>query len=621
MKTDTGSDSRDAHAERHASQEEETSSQVVTFQVGAEEYGFDILDVREIVRPIRATRIPLAPAHVKGVANLRGEILPIVDLRKKFGAAVSDLGDKSRILVIDRAKRQTGLIVDAVHSVRRIDRQHIEDAPQSISSANGRYLRNVARLDDGSRIVMNLDTDKICEIEIDPTLFERAPSETVKQTSGKPKYVSEETRQVVLFEIDSTEYCLPIEQIQEVIRIRDPRRPSNAPAFLSGFLSLRGNVLPVIDLRKILGRQSIEKQRQRELSLLKLSFESWSDRLIEDMAKGSLSDDHLLSGLEIADSNDLRSSNDSLNQAYDQLRLSMLACLSEARTLSEKTCEKQEQRFRESISATSQAFDKCSRLIQTGAKADQRIVVARSGSMEVGLQVDRVREIKAIPLSCFEEAPSLSKKSGIELAGVAKMEAGKRMALMLDPERIIPARERAELEASISEAQTKKEKTPTKEMNAKSSVTAEELQLVCFKLGDDEFGALIQHVREIDRLTRITPVPDAPDYIDGIANLRGEVLSVVNLRKRLQLEDKENDDKSRIIVADVEGQKTGLLVDSVSHVLRVPADVVTGPPKETSGAPITRFVSGIAKANGGKRIIVALDLKKLLSETETEAAE
>lgn len=603
------------------SSERTGTGQIVTFQVGGQEYAFDILELREIVRPVRVTRIPLAPDHVEGVANLRGEILPIVDLRKKFGIAATQTTDKSRILVIDKAERQTGLIVDAVHNVTRVEPHEIDDAPPSISTASGRYLSHVSKIENNQRLIMNLDSDKICEIRIDQSLFERASNKESNHMLGNEHHASGPTKMVLIFESDAIEYCLPIDKVQEVIRIRQPRRPANAPPYLRGILSLRKKVLPVIDLRSVLGRRSIEAQRTAEVLRSKLNFEIWAEQLEKAIAADSVSENLLQSGqAEIRGASEYRSSNDQLNKAFEHLRLSMQSCLQAAKTCFDSDIVNDPKQFHSLSQEAANAFDSCTQLIKTGAKDDQRIVVIKSGSIEIGLQVDRVKEIKSVPEAEIEAPPTLSSKKGQDLAGVAKIDNGKRMILLLNPDGIIPPEERDALAASIREAKEETSKEDDPAMNQTTASDIEEMQLVCFRLGDDEFGAPIQDIREIDRVGRITPVPEAPSYIDGIANLRGEVLPVVDMRKRFGMETLSTNDKSRIIVADIDGIKTGLRVDSVSHVLRVPHSVVSGPPKQTEGSPITHFIEGIAKAQNGERIIVILDLGKLLHETDTSAA-
>ncbi len=136
------------------------------------------------------------------------------------------------------------------------------------------------------------------------------------------------------------------------------------------------------------------------------------------------------------------------------------------------------------------------------------------------------------------------------------------------------------------------------------------LQLVTFKLGDEEYGIDILKVQEINRMTEITAMPKSPFSVEGVINLRGKVIPVVNLRKKFGLSMKEIDFQSRIIVVDSEST-VGLIVDSVSEVLRISSDTIEPPPPITGGTG-SEYIMGIGKLKD--RLIILLDIDKLLSE-------
>ncbi len=137
------------------------------------------------------------------------------------------------------------------------------------------------------------------------------------------------------------------------------------------------------------------------------------------------------------------------------------------------------------------------------------------------------------------------------------------------------------------------------------------LQLVSFTLKDEEYAVDILNVQEINRITEITQVPNSPDYVEGVINLRGKVMPVINLRKKFGIEEKETDETSRIIIMDIRGVTNGLIVDSVSEVLRIPADTVEPPPQMSSGLN-SRFIKGIAKLEN--RLIILIDINRLIED-------
>ncbi|HET6514299.1 MAG TPA: chemotaxis protein CheW [Thermodesulfovibrionales bacterium] len=144
------------------------------------------------------------------------------------------------------------------------------------------------------------------------------------------------------------------------------------------------------------------------------------------------------------------------------------------------------------------------------------------------------------------------------------------------------------------------------------AVSSEILQLVTFKLVGEEYAIDILKVQEINRMVDITSVPNTQSYVEGVINLRGKVIPVINLRKKFGLDAKSADSQSRIMVVDV-GTTVGLIVDSVSEVLRLNSDTVEPPPPMTGGAG-SEFIKGVGKLKD--RLLILLDIDKLLGHEE-----
>lgn len=136
------------------------------------------------------------------------------------------------------------------------------------------------------------------------------------------------------------------------------------------------------------------------------------------------------------------------------------------------------------------------------------------------------------------------------------------------------------------------------------------LQFVTFKLAEEEYALDILRVQEINRMTEITPLPNSPDYIEGVINLRGKVIPVVNLRKIIGFNAKEMDFKSRVIVLHAGGVTFGIVVDSVSEVLRIPSDTVEPPPPMASGIG-SEYIKGIGRIDD--RLLILMDIDRLFS--------
>jgi len=153
---------------------------------------------------------------------------------------------------------------------------------------------------------------------------------------------------------------------------------------------------------------------------------------------------------------------------------------------------------------------------------------------------------------------------------------------------------------------------PKNESDSKKEV----LQLVTFRLGTEEYSLDILSVQEIIRHMHLTKVPRTPDFVEGVINLRGRVIPVLDLRKRFGMPSEERTNETRIIVVEVEGKTVGLKVDAVSEVLRLPAASVEPPPSLIAGVE-SEYIKGVGKLDG--RLIILLDVGKILTRSEKDA--
>lgn len=139
---------------------------------------------------------------------------------------------------------------------------------------------------------------------------------------------------------------------------------------------------------------------------------------------------------------------------------------------------------------------------------------------------------------------------------------------------------------------------------------AKNIQLVVFRMGKELFGVNITSVQEIVRVPEMTEVPDAPVFLEVVINLRGRIVPVIDLRKRLHLPAAARTKANRVLVTEKEGKAVGLLVDAASEVLKIPLEAIEEPP-EMIGAVGIEYIIGVAKT--GERLIILLDLRRVLS--------
>lgn len=143
-------------------------------------------------------------------------------------------------------------------------------------------------------------------------------------------------------------------------------------------------------------------------------------------------------------------------------------------------------------------------------------------------------------------------------------------------------------------------------------------QYVIFRLGDSEFGVEIGQVLRIMRLMEVTRVPRAPNFLEGVVNIHGEMVPVVDLKKRFELPWQEYGDKARILVVEVEGQTVGMIVDSVTEIAWIPTSAIEPPPEmvaEISGV----YLTGLGRLDD--RLIIFLNLSRVLTTEEIEELE
>ena len=149
-----------------------------------------------------------------------------------------------------------------------------------------------------------------------------------------------------------------------------------------------------------------------------------------------------------------------------------------------------------------------------------------------------------------------------------------------------------------------------KEMKAQAQ---EVLQLVSFTIGQEEFGLDIQRIQEINRMVEITRVPNSPEFVSGLINLRGKVIPIIDLRKRFGFSVTESDRNTRIIVVELSTMVVGFIVDAVSEVLRIPKNITEPPPPMVAGIG-SEYITAVAKLEN--RLLILLDLERILKEEE-----
>ncbi|MCX8172842.1 MAG: chemotaxis protein CheW [Archaeoglobaceae archaeon] len=148
------------------------------------------------------------------------------------------------------------------------------------------------------------------------------------------------------------------------------------------------------------------------------------------------------------------------------------------------------------------------------------------------------------------------------------------------------------------------------------AMKGETVQVIVFRLGEERYGVDISQVREIIRPSQITKIPNAPDFVEGVINLRGQITTIVNLRKRFGLASKPIDNDTRIIVVEYNNAVIGMMVDTVNEVKYLPQRDIEALPSIITSREEARFLKGVGKLPDG--LLILIDLNKVLNEGEVD---
>jgi purine-binding chemotaxis protein CheW len=485
---------------------DESSAQFVTFRMEKEIFAVPLVEVQEIIRLPDIVDVPLSARHLKGLANLRGAVLPVVSLRRLFGMAEVEADDSTRVVVMN-AGTPIGFIVDRMERVIAADAREVESLAGIRSTVDAEMLQGVVKREDG--LVMILDTARLLQGGEQRARVDRGggPSGLVAER-GAGAETSDEIR-LVSFEVAAQEYALPIESVEEIVQL--PERVNeipNSPQHLIGLINLRNRMLPLVSLRSL-------------------------------------------------------------------------------------------------FSLPAPPAGLVSRVV---------VISRASDGASVGLVTDSVKEVVRAPKSAIDAMPRMiSAKAGQrQVESICRLDGGKRLVSIMAAEQLFL---NDGVGDALDAAGAREDKSMAHVSDKGGDSADDEEQFVIFTLADEEYGVPIETVQEIVRVPdEITRVPKTPAFVEGVINLRGAVMPIVDQRRRFALPETAHNDRQRIVVFLVNGVRTGFIVDSVTEVLKVSRSQIADAPElaaDRDGA-----VSRVANLVEAKRLILMLDAQRLLSESE-----
>ena len=496
--------------------------QLVSFYIASERYSFPIDIVQEIVKFFNYTVVPGADETVKGIMNLRGNILPLINLRKRLGFNDKKFDKDTRIIVITANELLTGIIVDKLDEVLNVTEDEIEDTQSGRLSGETDILSAIAKVNGGEKIVMVLDENKILPEKIENQNTLELKNSTQGDLRDKPAILEPE-KLIISFKLEDEEFAMDIMQVQEILRLREITEVPKSPDFLLGIMKLRENIIPVLDIKTLLG----------------LKFNTKSEI------------------------------------------------------------------FKESFSDNKDTYDE---------NDTRRIVVLNIGTTTAAILVDAVFEVLRISEKLIEKFPHSGENENNQFAkGVCKLNNGKRLLTLISLSERVSQASIDFLHGTIGG-----DDSDIVEILNEKKETDNDIELVCFELGGEEYGININEVREIIRFHDITVVPNAPNYVAGIVNLRGNVLPVIDLRIRFDKEKFNWTEENRIVVVEMGERLTGIIVDDVNDVINISEQEIEYTKSVMKSEESDELIKGICKLDNGEKIIILLDVNAILKKEEFE---
>jgi len=497
--------------------DDENTNQYVTFQLADEVFGFSMSAVLEIIRLPDTVRVPLTPKALTGLANLRGSVLPVLDLRRILQMEPGENNDATRVIVAD-VGTPVGLVVDRVAQVVDVAPELIDGGDEIQSSISSDLIVGVIKSKCGGSLIQLLNPKQLIVQQFDSVsaAITRMVGAGGQQVPVAEQEIdNEDIKQLVSFTVDNQEYAFDLMEVEEIVRVPDEiSRIPQADSHILGLIDLRGRLLPLVGLRQMFALPEAPLSEKNRILVISV---------------------HRLGG----------------------------------------------------------------------------------GKHCIGLVVDDIKEVIRTSKAMQEDVPALLADSDDDtIAGICRLENGQRLVSVLRSESLFAHPDIQEVLVSSEN----KESTGVGTENYQQHLDQDEdiAQLVIFKLGAQEYGVSIDDVQEITRIPdKLDKVPKTASFIEGMANLRGTVLPVLDMRSRFEMEKLPPSEQQRIIVLNLAGTKTGFIVDSVTEVLRLQRNQIENAPNLSEDQ--ARIMGHVVNLKEQKRMIQVLTAKELLSENEITA--
>ena len=472
----------------------------VEFLLNGREFAVPLEDVREIIALPDITPLPMASANVRGMINLRGEVMPVVDLDSRLGSYTEKKGERKEVLILNMEGYSLGVVVEQAQQVVEMEEESIE-----IEEGAGKgIVRGVVHYNE--KLVVVLDSERI--LNIDRESLEKIRKNRKKETSEAREQHGASSRQIVTFDLEGEVYAFPLEDVQEILRYQDPVPVPDSPAFVKGVLHVRGSILPVLSLRK-------------RLQLGDTSFRPEAGK----------------------------------------------------------------------------------------------ILVGDYGLFRIGFIADGIREVLTVTENEISPPPGVTRSEKGPSSVIGIVHTRGQVIALLGKDGLVDREAMASMTGEMQKDSLLRQKGEERET------------FVVFLVAGQAMGLPITTIREINRLDEIARLPGMPSYVEGIMNLRGEIVPALSLAKRLAMGSSEGVEEKdrRVLVIETGDTLAGFIVDEVSGVAEVPRSKIGAPPllrdarmEFGEAAEVVQRVARIREEDR-ERIILLVDQEKILSPKEARA--
>jgi len=468
---------------------------VIVFQIGKQNFAFSLDNVKEIIKVPSITPVPLTKSHVAGLINLRGDVIPVLNLREKYRIESYIKSEDARIIIIEKNNVKIGMLVDKVLNISSIDQSQVNECKVTTLEE----VKAVIKQKEEDKLITFIDTDKILEENLELSVFQKINIESsISETDETEQKVLKQER-YILVQIDGQNYALNIANIQEIIRFSDFSTVPSESDDVLGIINLRNEIIPIINIQKLLKAESKE---------------------IDDETK---------------------------------------------------------------------------------------IMIAYNSGFKFGFIVDKILSVISVNEYEIKPLPTIANYKDI-FTGTIKSD--ERMFIILSINKIF------EKVSSAIYEEIKNQGEEALEMLK----TSDEKQVVLFEINNQKFAIDIQKVKEINRIPSIVKVPNEKVYLKGIANLRGDIIAIIDLGILLYGGETQINDSSRVIIVELRGERFGILAKKVLSVSKVSAEniievdnsIENDQMKEKLSNLDIKYIKAIIKHNDD--LIIQIDPEIILDE-------